>query len=341
MTFIDGASQTGTSNPRNRAIVVIGPGRSGTSVLTAGIGALGAYLGENLKPGGVKKNPKGFFEDMGLLDINHRLHRAFGLAPSGANVRLVDDRLWQTIDSKGLEQEAVALIRSRFGDRPLWGMKSGGLLRLLPFWQAVFKAAGVDVGYVLAIRNPLGVADSRANLDHFRGFQEKSDLEWLAQAVQYFDRLQGCRLVAVDYDQLMQDPAAQLRRVEAGLALPASARRDADIAAYSETFATKSLYHHRHSVAALDANDRLNPLTRDTYRALYSLATDQTSTQSPEFWETMTRIQADYRAMAPTLRYLDHLEDELRGRYLGLSGLWHSFAPRMVLRARKTAKTAG
>ena len=72
-----------------------------------------------MKPGGVKKNPKGFFEDTELLDVNHRVHKAFGLRASGANVRPVDERAWHMIDLKPLEDEAVSIIERRFtSDQP-------------------------------------------------------------------------------------------------------------------------------------------------------------------------------------------------------------------------------
>ena len=63
---------------RQRFIVVIGPGRSGTSTITRGLQALGVELGDQLRPGG-GKNPLGFFEDEGLLKLNKRVRSALGL----------------------------------------------------------------------------------------------------------------------------------------------------------------------------------------------------------------------------------------------------------------------
>ena len=83
------AREAGPTSAHRKAVIVVGAGRSSTSVLTAGVGALGANLGDSLKPGGVKKNPNGFFEDTDRPDVNHRVHKALGLRASGANVRLV------------------------------------------------------------------------------------------------------------------------------------------------------------------------------------------------------------------------------------------------------------
>ena len=144
-----------------------------------------------MKLGGVKKNPKGFFEDTNRLDANHRVHKAFGLRASGANVRLVEERAWRTTDLETLHDQTVAIIERHFADDRPFGLKSGRLLRLMPFWERVFESAGITPGYVMALRNPLGVADSRANLDMFHGYRNKSDLEWLVQVLPYIDRLRG------------------------------------------------------------------------------------------------------------------------------------------------------
>jgi hypothetical protein len=329
------------ASARRTAVIVVGAGRSGTSVLTAGVGALGVDLGDRLKPGGVRKNPKGFFEDVELLDVNHRVHKAFGLRASGTNVRPVDDRAWQTVDLDALHDQAVAIIKHRFADDRPFGLKSGGLLRLMPFWERVFASASVEPCYVMALRNPLGVADSRANLDVFRGYQEKSDLEWLVQVLPYVDRLEGHPLVVVDYDLLMQDPKAQLRRIAAGLDLPVDAAIEASIQRYADDFATRDLYHHRHDPAGLRAREELNPLTVGTYLWLHRLATDDIGPNDPELWSALADLQERLTAMAPVLRYVDFLEDELRRRYFGLAGLWQLLRPRLGAGGRKSASQIG
>ena len=60
MNFID----------RNRIIVVTGPGRSGTSVVTRGLTVLGVDLGGNLMPPKPGVNDKGFWEDLDIFHFN-------------------------------------------------------------------------------------------------------------------------------------------------------------------------------------------------------------------------------------------------------------------------------
>src|SRR5215471_14883352 len=278
-----GAAAPAGGPARQRAVVVLGVGRSGTSAITRGLDALGVALGDRLRAGARLKNPTGFYEDTDLLRLNKRLRRL--LRVRGESVRLLETDWWQQPAVRRLHDEAVATVIRRFGALPLWGFKYARTLRFLPFWQDVFAAAGIDIAYLMAIRNPLSVARSRARLDPWRGTQEKSDLEWLVNIVPYFRQVRGRRLVVVDFDLFMSDPAAQLRRIADRLALGTTAETDAAIASYAGAFLDPALRHSRHEIAELDADARVNPLTRQAYRWLHRLARDEADPQASETWQ--------------------------------------------------------
>src|SRR5919108_795853 len=167
-----------------RAVVVLGVGRSGTSAITRGLGALGVDLGNRLRSATLLKNPTGFYEDTDLLRINKRLKRILDVR--GESVRLLPAEWWRQPQVEALHAEAVATIQRRFGACPLWGYKYARTLRFMPFWVRVFDAAAVDARYLMAIRNPLSVARSRARLDPWRGAQGQKDLEWVGKFVALF-----------------------------------------------------------------------------------------------------------------------------------------------------------
>jgi len=320
------APPTADAATRPRVIVVVGAGRSGTSALCRGLGALGVELGDRLKRA-TPKNPRGFFEDVDLLRVNKRLHRLFGLRDTGTSVSPVDPAEWQRHAGalETLQTEALGVIRTRFGDCRLWGFKSGGLMRLLPFWEQVLEAADLDASYVVAARNPLNVARSRAHLNAVRGRQEKSDLEWLARVVPYFRRVAARPFVVVDYDRLMADPAGQLERVAHGLALPLDRRARAGIDAYQREFLRPGLRHHREGLDALQRDTRVNPLTRDAYLWLYRLACDEIGPADPALWRDWQRIEAGLELLGPALRHIDWLEARAEGGRLRALG--HRLGP--------------
>lgn len=291
------------------AVVVLGAGRSGTSATTRGLQALGVDLGDRLRPGG-GKNPTGFFEDRDLLRLNKRLKRLIDIR--GDSVRLIDPVEWDAAPVITLRGEAVETIRRRFGATPLWGYKYGRTLRFLPFWEAVYRALGLDVRYVVALRNPLSVARSRGKLDPRRGTQEKSDLEWLVNVVPYFRAACARPVVVVDYDLLMADPRGQLRRVAARLELPSGAGVEAGIDTYTTAFLKPGMRHSRFAPDELDRAATLHPLVRDAYRWLYRLASDDIAADDDALWRDWARIEVAVAALAPVLRHIDTVEADLR-----------------------------
>jgi hypothetical protein len=59
-------------------IVVLGMHRSGTSAVAKALACMGVSLGNDLLPAG-KDNPKGFFEDKAINDLNIEMLRVLGL----------------------------------------------------------------------------------------------------------------------------------------------------------------------------------------------------------------------------------------------------------------------
>ncbi len=311
---------------RQRAVVVLGAGRSGTSTVARGVQALGVELGDKLRPGG-GKNPTGFFEDQDLLRLNKRLKRVLGIR--GDSVALIEPAQWRSPAVEALRREAVETTRRRFGQYPLWGYKYGRTLRMLPFWEDVYRALDLDVQYVVAVRNPLSVAKSRGKLDPRRGTQEKSDLEWLVNVVPYFGEVRKRPFVVVDYDHIMADPGAELERLATALGLPVTAETRTSIEAYANGFLKPGMRHSRFSPADLDREPGVNQLVRDAYGWLHRLATDDIGPEAPELWADWERIERELAALAPILRHLDRLEADLRrakwnpaGPLQAVPGLW-------------------
>lgn len=311
---------------RKRAVVVIGAGRSGTSTITRSLQALGIDLGDRLKPPAAK-NPKGFFEDLDILDLNRQATSAFGLSVKGASVRLIEPEEWQAPALVPLRARAVDTLRRRFGGSALWGFKSGGIERLLPFWEGVFRTLDLDVSYVLALRNPLSVARSRAKLDSVRGLQEKSDLEWVTRNVGPFRLAAEHPLVVVDYDLLADDPRGELERVARGLGIPFTAAVAAGVRRFADEFLQPSLRHTRFTLDDLERSRVVNPLARDAYRWLRALAAGESTIDAAPFREAWEKIERDLELLRPVLRLVDHLEEEARRARGGFpAGLQSLFA---------------
>jgi len=290
-------------------VTILGVGRSGTSAITRGLQAIGVDLGDNLRPGS-GKNPTGFFEDNDFLKISRRLKRTLTLRAD--SVRLLEEEEFDLPVVKQIEDDAVEMIRRRFGNSPIWGYKYARTSRFYPFFERVFQRCGVETRYVFAVRNPLSVARSRARLEPQRGTQEKSDLEWLTNCVPYFERARGMTCVFVDYDRVMTDPVTELERMARGLLLPVDDKVRREIAIYRDEYLKPGIRHSRFALEDLDRDPNLNVLARDAFGWLYRLATDQARFDDEALWTDWRRIAARIEDLRPVLRHCDRIEAELR-----------------------------
>ena len=327
---------TAATRVASRVVFVVGAGRSGTSTLTRGLLALGVDLGNRIKAAS-PKNPTGFFEDRELLLVGKQARSALGLKVE--SVALVTEDDWARPELVRLRAQAAAIVADRFGDCPLWGFKYAQTLRYLPFWLSVIADAGMQIDFVVAIRNPLAVARSRAKLDPLRGRQEKSDLEWLVNVVPYFRTLARHRFMVVDYDLLMADPRMQLARIADFLAVPRSEDVEERVRVFAEEFLDPGLYRNRVDVAELDGNSEINPLTRDAYKLLLGLATERIQTDDAELWRKWAQLEHDLASIGPVLRHVDYLEHRMRWAtnpfresLRGLKWKWHEMRWQWLLR---------
>lgn len=294
---------------RQRAILVLGAGRSGTSTLTRALLAMGVYLGSKFRVR-MRKNPRGSFEEVHLLRLSKAVRRELGLRPE--NVRLIEDAEWQSPALEALKDRMSRAIERELGDHAVWGFKYGSTGRILPFWLDLLARLDIEPMFAFAYRNPLSVARSRQKLDRYRGRLEHNNLEWLVNVVPYFRRLQDYPLVVVDYDRLMSQPAAQLHRLAGRLELPIDAEAQAGIDAFASEFLTHDLRHTQFTDDDLEQDERLHPLVRRAALLLSALARDQLTVDDPDLWRQWHDIETELWSLAPLLRLIDHLQNELR-----------------------------
>lgn len=182
------------------AVLVIGPHRSGTSATARVINLLGVDLGSEMLPPKFD-NRHGYWEHREIFELHERLLSKTGSAwhdyrpmPSG----------WQDRpEVEEIRRELVALLEREFGSSPLWGVKDPRLGRLLPLWLEVLDELGVEVRFVIVVRNPLEVVESIERRDHFS--RSKSTLLCLAETLAAIRHTEGHRRAFVSYAGLLED----------------------------------------------------------------------------------------------------------------------------------------
>ena len=284
--------------------------------MTRALDALGVYLGSDFRRP-VRKNPRGNQEEVHLLKLSKRVRNSVGLRAD--SVRLIDDAAFDNPRTRALAERMEQAIRHYFDTPPVWAFKYAGTGRLLPVWFDLLARMNIEPAFVFAYRNPLSVARSRARLDRMRGRLEQNNLEWLANVVPCFSRLQGQTVVVVDYDRLLDNPDRELRRIAAGLNLPLTEGSEERIRHFSETFLRTDWRHTRYSDADLETDTYLHPLVRRSALLLSHLARDQADLGDPRVWDEWRAIDRLHREQAPVLRLVDQLNaDNRRGRWWDL-----------------------
>jgi hypothetical protein len=278
--------------PLSKAVVLLGMHRSGTSAFSRGLQAIGVYLGNSFldtKP----DNPTGYWEDRNIVDLNDRVLAVFGL--KWEDVALIDDGQWQDPTIEALRREAAAYLEAQFTAHSLWGFKDPRTVRLLPFWRSVFQQLAVEDTYVIAIRNPLGVAASLLKRQHMTPIT--SHKLWLVYLVPYLNQIADRPFVVADYDLMMDDPKQQMERIARHLQIPLDAENTEQIVYFAESFLQGGLRHHRFLKEDFDTIPHVSLLTREAYHWLHRLATDRIASDSPRFWSAWGKSQMAVRAI--------------------------------------------
>jgi len=253
-----------------RVIVVVGPGRSGTSVITRALKVLNVDLGDNLMPPKAGVNDKGFWEDQDIYSFNLDLCKElnydwYKLTP--APLSLLD-----AANSSELRQRAINILSSKMKATNLFGIKDPQLTRLLPFWRDVFGKEGVKGSYVIACRNPMSVARS---LSKYTGIGlEIAYLLWFEYTLASLIDTKSTSRVVVDYDLIMQNPTEQLYRIGQMLKLEFEPDSDSFIE-YQSGFLEEGLRHTEFSISDLRLDIAVPPKVIALYELMLELATDR------------------------------------------------------------------
>jgi len=236
---------------KEKAIIVLGMHRSGTSALAAGLERLGASLGHNLFSTDTN-NSKGYFENKDIVEFNNRLLKA--LKGSWDNP-LLDGRkaLEQVNDLNIWYDEALLILKNNFSKDKLWAIKDPRICFLLPFWQKVFSLYGLskeNIYYVNIVRNPLEVALSinKRHLSDPVKYPFGEDLEqsmflWLSSHYQALCNLNSSNNFMLLYENILDDPQKEFSRLSKFIACDINSDNES-MKEYFSSFLEKKMRHH-------------------------------------------------------------------------------------------------
>jgi glycosyltransferase involved in cell wall biosynthesis len=285
--------------------VVLGMHRSGTSALTAGLELLGIPIGNSMHPPG-PDNPKGFWEDREILAINEELLRELNSAYDGflSSQKLI----LESSSIQALKIKAISLVKKRLLENSRrWGIKDPRMARLLPFWDLVFKASKCDVKFICALRNPLAVVESlrvRNNIPY-----SKSLLLWAQHMLPIAKVLLTSNGVLIDYDDYIDRPYEQLKRIADSFKLKLPQKNSKKIIEFESFFLDPSLRHHQYSIDDLEMDPSVPDFVLQLYKLFLKFKDD--FKENSEFHVTeFQKISNEISAAESCIPIIELLEDQ-------------------------------
>lgn len=244
-------------NKTRKLVVVLGMHRSGTSAVMNALACMGVSLGDDLLPAG-KDNPKGFFEDKSINDLNIEMLSVIG--QDWFSLSLVTDAQVDRLVTLGYLEKAADLLRAKIAGHEYFGFKDPRVSKLLKFWIKVFALLECETRYVLCLRHPLSVANSvlKRNKTPIR----KGYLLWLSYNLAIITQALSTPLVALDYDQLMESPTKQLEFIAQQLDLEIQPEL---VAGFANEFLDDNLRHTTFSTADLKKDWQCPPVVISAY----------------------------------------------------------------------------
>jgi glycosyltransferase involved in cell wall biosynthesis len=220
-------------------VIVLGMHRSGTSAITRGLELFGVDLGQNLLAAN-EYNPKGYFEDNQLVNINDNILRKSGSLWSALQFLEPADLLGSRFEKE--QNEARKFLKGKLAQGIPIGLKDPRLSRILPLWQKIFVEMGVRVGYLIAFRNPFEIASSLEKRD---GMSVDYGLTlWGSYQTDALRHTEGKSRLFVGFHQLLENSERELTRISEFLETTWNPRAQSALE-YEKKFLDAGLRHHK------------------------------------------------------------------------------------------------
>ena len=182
--------------------------RSGTSSLAGTLSKLNVSFGRNISAPSFD-NPKGYFENTVIQDLNDRLLAEFNVEWDFPGF-LPDN--WHNLPKiKAYDDEATDFIKEQFEDADRIAIKDPRNCHLLPFWRRVLKKAGFEVKCVFSYRNPDEIALSLAKRNNFSLNKGQVLTTTHLLSAEYHTR--NLTRLAVGFNTLIASPLKEIKRV--------------------------------------------------------------------------------------------------------------------------------
>ncbi len=208
-------------------VFILSMHRSGSSGLAGALSHAGMYLGRRLKSAAYD-NPKGYYEDEDIVQINEELLRLKGerwYAPQERE-RYPED--WDILIPR-----AKSLLLSFWKNHNVVVLKDPRFALTYEFWEKVVEQIGYSVEYIVLLRNPESIVSSLERRNYFS--KEKAIALCEHYWLQIAKAVKGCKYISLDFDDFIKDERHYIHQIISQFS------PDLDVAAGEESFIDTNL----------------------------------------------------------------------------------------------------
>jgi hypothetical protein len=171
-------------------VIVLSPGRSGSSLLMKVLEVFGMSLSRNLIPSS-ESNPEGFFEDADIVEVHKELLEQLHTNPT---LPMPDNWIESEITNQAMIKLYQILEDRLSVEDTIWGFKDPRTVSILPLWLKLLKDQNISPVFILAVRDPASVVNSLKLQVNRRGLL--SENQWLVRTTEALYYTSGfCQII--------------------------------------------------------------------------------------------------------------------------------------------------
>ena len=251
-------------------VLVVGVGRSGTSLLSGILGQIGFHIPQPEVKANAS-NPRGFGEPRWVVDFHQRMLRERRVTVNDAR-----PAAWATTaataDVAGIRDELRTWLAGQAATGGALVVKDPRTVWFLPLWTRCAADLGIPTSFVTMLRHPAEIVTS-ARKSYGDGLTEASRAAaWINVMLETEHATRGSRRAFVGYEELLSDWEPEIQRI--GVQLDSALLSRADRAAFPQVdgFVDPSLHRNRAGWEELDVPLGVRDMAEDVWRQVLALA---------------------------------------------------------------------
>ncbi len=254
----------------SKLLLVVGVGRSGTSLFTGIAGQLGFHVPQP-EVSADDTNPRGFSEPRWVVDFHTRLLKK-------GRVTVNDSRpaAWEATAMAAAGEDVRAELREWLGgqlaEAPELVVKDPRTGWFLPLWIDVAAELGVDTSFATMLRHPAEVLASATKSYGTWQTPGSRAAAWVNVTLETERATRGGRRAFIRYDDLLRDWPAEINRAGELLGLAALSEASPERNPEADRFVDPTLHRNRVRWDEVGAPARVRDLAERVWEEIQPLA---------------------------------------------------------------------